>query len=685
MKTGSGLKRISVGMFFVIALPLLAGWQRINLTDCMGPKPDTAAQGQKEHQIISSFPQVSVKLSPYQILEKTTSAFFKARSVHMEIETWLENPLFHIKSDFKSEITNHDDYRTTGRVSVSLLLSNGISTSQWVQTYMIRGIPFTWDLNKREWKCEQLKISAKDAQQAVEYGVLNSLASINAAAADALTLELVGVEKRNGKDCFVLQYRLGAQMFTYWNVVGEIKVKTWVDANTFLPRLLRAEGKLGDMYILQTVTYSDFGVPVVSAIPAVVEEKVTQEKEKLKGMLPGLTQAVMQIRGWVKPETIQVEYKDRVSFGELLRTASDNDFPEEIRDNEGFVMKWLGLVHQDADYLESMLNAEISSIAGLYDPKTKTIFIGDWLPPHFAEVVAVHELAHAFQDKNYDIEKFSDRLHTRDNFDLAFARQSLIEGDATAVMLEYILNKDDKKLQNLEDVFTLLEDKFLKQSQYAKQNIRYNVYGYGARFIQAYLRQFNWSDINAVYTTPPVSMEEIMHPHKYVGREIASEKDVPVVEESVKVPLQWKKIYETTLGEFTLLISLNTLLDKETSDKSVSGWQGDRVMVYENSQGNRLIRFVSFWDTIDDALEFAQGQKQWLQKKYPGISVEENKRGVFKEGRGDFFSNLATKELFAYGVQKNQVTVMWGKGLDKTEFESIIGGKDLNSEQGLKK
>ncbi len=685
MKTGSGFKGAVIVIFLSLVLPLLAGWQRVNLSDCMGLKPDTSAESKKEHQVASGFPQINVQRTPYQILEKTTAAFFKTRSVHMEIETWLETPLFHIKSDFKSDITNIDDYRTTGRVSVSSIVQNSISTSQWVQTYKIRGIPFTWDLNKREWKCEQLKISAKDAQQAVEYGILNSLASVNGGAADASTVKLVDREKRNGQDCFVLQYKLGAEMLTYWNVVGEIFVKTWIDANTYLPHLLRAEGKLGDMYILQIVKYSDFGVPVAMEVPAFVEDKVIQEKEKLKGMLPRLTQSVMQIRGWGKPEAITVEYKDRVSFGEFLRKELERDFSQEIRVNEGFVMKWLGVVNQEADYLESMLNSEISSIAGLYDPKTKTILIGDWLPPYFAEIVLVHELAHAFQDKNYGIEQFSDRQHTRDNFDLAFARQSLIEGDATAVMLEYILNKDDKKLQDLEDVFVLLEDKFLKQSQYAKQNILYNIYGYGARFIQSYLRQFNWNEISTIYKTPPVSMEEVMHPHKYVGREIAGENSLPVLKDSITVPEPWKKIHETTLGEFTLLLSLSSLLDKQLVDRSVSGWQDDRLMVYENDRGDRLIRFVSSWDTIEDALEFADGQKQWFRKKYPGFTLEENKKGFFKGGQCDLFYNPATKDFTVYGVLKNQVTIMWAQGIDKTEFESIIGISGLDSEQGLKK
>ncbi|MFA5118652.1 MAG: DUF6782 family putative metallopeptidase [Candidatus Omnitrophota bacterium] len=685
MKTGSGLQGTSRVIFLAMVLPLLTGWQRVNLSDCMVAKPDTCVENKKEHQAPCGFPQVTVQRTPYQVLEKTTSAFFKERSVRMEMETWLETPLFHIKSDFKSDITNIDDYRTTGRVSVSSILSKSISTSQWVQTYKIRGIPFTWDLNKREWKCEQLKISAKDAQQAVEYGILNSLASINAGAADASTVKLAGMEKRNGKDCFVLQYKLGAEMLTYWNVVGEIFVKTWIDADTYLPHLLRAEGKLGDMYILQTVKYYDFGVPGATQVPAFVEDKVIQEKEKLKGMLPRLTQSVMQIRGWGKPEAINVEYKDRVSFGEFLREQLERDLPPEVRENESFVMKWLGVVNEDADYLESTFNSEISSIAGLYDPQTKTILIGDWLPPHFAEIVVVHELAHAFQDKNYNIEKFSDRLHTRDNFDLAFARQSLIEGDASAVMLEYILNKDDKKLQHLEDVFVLLEDKFLKQSQYAKRNILYNIYGYGARFIQSYLRQFNWSDIGNIYKAPPVSMEEIMHPHKYAGREITAEKTPSVLDEGVKPSEPWKKIYETTLGEFTLLLSFSSLLDKQAVDQSVSGWLDDRLMVYENNRGNRLIRFVSSWDTIEDALEFAEGHKQWLQKRYPGIALEENKKGIFKAGRCDLFFNPGTKDFTVYGVFKNQVTIIWAHGLDKPEFESSIGSNDLNSEQGLKK
>lgn len=620
-----------------------------------------AQQARKNTQdALAAFPG----LTPYNILEKTTASFYKLKSVHIEMEAWLENPIYHIKSSFNSDLKNLDDYKTNGRVAVSLSTPGGISTSQWVQAYQIRGVPFTWDLEKREWLPEELKISSQNATKVLEYSMLRSLFTVNEGAVDPNSINFLGIEKRKGKDCFILQYNLDPKIFEHQGAVGDVSVKIWIDTAAFLPQLLRSEGKIGDMYILQIVDYSNFDSSLELSPPTFILEKVKREKDDLKAKVDSLTDAASKIRGWeAMAKRTDIEFIDRVSFGEFLRQEIDKDYTPERLEAEGVILKWLGLLPKDADYKESLINLEVSSVAALYDPKQKVILVGDWVQPVLAELVLMHEIAHAFQDKYLDLEKFQQRQDVKDNLDFAFAHQSLLEGEATAVMFEYLLKKDKKSFKDLGDIFSLIEERLFKDSQYVRENILYNVYGYGANFIQSYLKRNDWIGLNNLYKLPPTSMKEVIHPYRYVGKE-KIETGAEKQDWEIKSPGGWNKVYGTNLGEFLILLSLRQFLDKELAEKTAAGWKKDQLAIYEHKKGQRLVVFFSEWDTPSDAGEFFRNYKAWVKKRYPGTSLKEGKEFVFLKTKD--------KEMFSCRFRDDAVRIAWVTGVDLKEFESLV-------------
>src|SRR5205809_433150 len=94
---------------------------------------------------------------------------------------------------------------------------------------------------------------------------------------------------------------------------------------------------------------------------------------------------------------------------------------------------------QETD-LQSQLNTT-EQVAGFYDPHTKTMNMADWIPPEMQSMVLSHELTHALQDQNYDLDKF---LHAaRDNDDATSARQAIVEGHAMAAMMQHALGQVD--------------------------------------------------------------------------------------------------------------------------------------------------------------------------------------------------------------------------------------------------
>jgi hypothetical protein len=660
MMKKKGILRCRPGVMhlLIFCLPFLCGWQKVELRDYLDSR-----RKQAEVKATESRNAGVEQLSPYLILERASSAIYSLRGVRVDMELWLENILFHLKSNLINHIKNVDDYKTEGRMSFSFLLPSSDSFSQWVQTYEIRGIPFTWNLEKREWSKEELKISGKDAQAILTYSILTSMFTINENTVEPSSVSLSGIEKRRGKDCYVINYKLAPEIFKRWNMVGNVSMKLWIDRESFLPYTLRSEGKIGESYLLQVVNYSDFNAPAEFSMPDFIKDEVAKEKEGLKNKVMSLTKEVADIRGWEAPEKIDFEFVDRVSLRDFLKLDIENRFDEQRLSLEGVVLKWLGLLPADADYKESMINSGVSSIAALYDQSGKKILMGDWIMPAIAEPIIVHEITHALQDRNFQTGQLFDSSNINNDLDASNALHALTEGEATAVMLEYVLSKEGESFRELGDIFSLIEKNIFKDAGYLKGNIQYNIYGYGANFIQGFLKNNNWKDIDRIYKTPPSAMSFILHPQTYSLDAKDPENPGSLQEEIKQLPLEWKKIYEDRIGEFYILLSLRAFLEKEKSEKAAEGWKKDRVAIYENKSGKKLLLLSTSWNNEEDAKEFLEAFKSWLLKKYAKASMEEDNKMIIARTEG--------KDIFSLAADKDRVTVAWSDGLSSVEFRFL--------------
>jgi len=96
--------------------------------------------------------------------------------------------------------------------------------------------------------------------------------------------------------------------------------------------------------------------------------------------------------------------RDEVERFMLDRMKED---PDAQRLERGEVsLKKLGLIPKDMDlrsYLVALLKEQV---AGFYDAKTKVMYLLDWVTPEGQKPVLAHELTHALQDQNYDLEKW---------------------------------------------------------------------------------------------------------------------------------------------------------------------------------------------------------------------------------------------------------------------------------------
>ncbi len=618
------------------------------------------------------------KISPYRILQKIVSAFYNSESVEVTIESWFQSPAKHTKFKFKNLIKNMDDSKVEGRVSSSSLIPNDkFSTSSWVQSYTIRGIPFTWESQNGEWKKETQDIEEKKTRKMLQESFLKSLFYLNEESIDFSTMEFLGEEDKRGTDCFVIKYKIKEETFGGWELVSDITVKIWADKKTFLPLASRLEGKLGYMSLLQMVDYHNYNAQLEFDPPAVISEEVKKEKDALVNKINDLFTEVARIRGWkdCDLESVKVEFVKRRDIGDMIIEGIKSEYsPGEIKRDEK-ILKWLRLIPGEADYSAMLANSQLRLVSGIYEPERKAIFLGDWLEPPLAEVICVHEIVHAFQDERIGLERFL--KYAGDDLDLKFALKSLIEGEAFAVSFEYLLRKDNESFREWEDVFSLVKKRF-GGDFYSGNKIFYNIYGYGGRFIQACLKRYEWDQLDMFYEDFPISMEEIMHPKKYFLRKQISKKETANNGKKnilmFSSPTGWKNIYSTSIGEYLLFLSLDVLLERDISQKASSGWGSDSLIIYENIDSENVFFLLTAWDTKDDAREFFGAYRTWLEKDGFESVSEESENLSFFSGEG--------KEKIVVNLVRNSVAVIRTDNLNEESFNLFV--KEILSQLGEK-
>src|SRR5580698_7599163 len=117
--------------------------------------------------------------------------------------------------------------------------------------------------------------------------------------------------------------------------------------------------------------------------------------------------------------------------------------PDEIRAEE-VTLKKFGFAPPDFDLKKTTIDLLTEQAAAFYDFKRKKLFISDWAAANMRDVALVHELAHALADQNFPIQKFTNK--GPDNSESSMAREAVVEGQASWLMLEVGARRNGRTL-----------------------------------------------------------------------------------------------------------------------------------------------------------------------------------------------------------------------------------------------
>lgn len=388
---------------------------------------------------------------------------------------------------------------------------------------------------------------------------------------------------------------------------------------------------------LLIITLAPFPCPAVFPRQAQgTQAAPTQKPEAALETADSVLQQMSRLTGLPVKEPLKKQLISRNEIDRYLRDNINAEYtPEEIHGEEAS-LKAFGIVGANFDLTKFLISFYTEQAAGFYDPRHKTMFMANWVEPDAQKLVLSHELTHALQDQSFDLWKF---MHaTRDDDDASSAREALVEGYATAAMMQVMLGSIPiEKVPSLDASMELMVNQQMAEYPVfskAPYFLRFQAlfpYVQGMHFVREGLVLGGWKRLNQCFTDPPTSTRQIFQPESYfqppadpkAGTEAARRPlELPPPPALAQAP-GLKRVEDNIMGELGYDALLGQLLTPEEADKVTLPWAADRYIVYEGpAPGQFTMVARTRWSTAEAAGAFCQDYRSILQKRWPGAAAE---------------------------------------------------------------
>src|SRR5205085_5706079 len=319
----------------------------------------------------------------------------------------------------------------------------------------------------------------------------------------------------------------------------------------------------------------------------------------------------------------------------LVRNLSESVTPEEVSASET-TLKKLGMVPQGFQLRPFLIKLLAEQVAGYYDPKTQEFYLADWIDLDGQRPVMAHELTHALQDQHFNLRRF-DKWPKHDS-DAELSAHSLIEGDASLVMMQYVMRSPARQLSFMKSMVTGSAGS-TEEIERAPRVLRETLlfpYFQGMNWVSQLYKRGGWDEVSAAFTRLPKSTEQVLHADKYFAGE--EPQKVAVRDISSALGKGWHMADNDVEGEWGYYLLLDEYLNStDVSKRASEGWGGDRYALFVGPNASDVVvAQKSVWDTDADAREFFDAYVRRTTKRYgvEAAEVSESGRQVWKTKEG---------------------------------------------------
>lgn len=325
-------------------------------------------------------------------------------------------------------------------------------------------------------------------------------------------------------------------------------------------------------------------------------------------------QKVRQL-SFVKPVTLIVETHEQLQArveAEMMLNYTD----EQLR-YYAAAGTYLGRYPSGVDLKTKAIHFAHDHVMGKYEPATgEMVLITRRSPSRILEgrmgrMFLAHECVHALQDQHFNLDRDLAKLQ---NNDQAKAFRLVGEGDATIAEYAYDAGKMDLGVLDYvtshvqepgkgpdHDVHGLVEGRYI------------TAYADGIHFVAEAYRRGGLNAVNALYSKPPLSMHQILHPADYFDH---PRPPVPIMVGGYETKLPaWITLQRDTYGEGSLKDILERNLGAKAPEVALAEqWAGDQVVILRSSDGKLAVIWMVVFVSPDSATRFATAYTRVLDK-----------------------------------------------------------------------
>jgi len=290
-------------------------------------------------------------------------------------------------------------------------------------------------------------------------------------------------------------------------------------------------------------------------------------------------------------------------------------------DDYMLVLRSLQLVDGKNEQLMSqLLDLYQSQVLAFYDPLDHVYYsirempkamTGMGIDPEsMRDMVVIHELTHALQDQHFAAGAREATLMKDGDGELAF--HALLEGEATLVMMAYMLDKLGQPLDGLVKNPAVLEamggvaDKTVDASvpRYFVESLKFP-YMEGLRLVIEGYRRGGWKMLDKMDANPPRSTREVLHPADYFARLDAGEKGKAF--DNAAIVTAPRTLTVEHLGEFHWRYLVGA--------GATAGWVDDRVQIARSDAGEPTVLAETRWNNAESARRFRDAYVAFLHDR----------------------------------------------------------------------
>jgi len=323
-----------------------------------------------------------------------------------------------------------------------------------------------------------------------------------------------------------------------------------------------------------------------------------------------LKKRVVQIGKLQFKKDIPVIYISKSRLQKYISDLFEKEYPEELSEKESFFITVMGFVDRPINLKKVRKKILMNNVSGLYNEKTKELLaLKEYRNINMINShIIIHELRHSLQDQYYTLSVLLGKLSDFDDRKLAIL--AALEGDATFVMVQHSDFSTD--LLTSEDSNALLSFSPLANSTvlFNSPNIvKYQLlmpYIRGLKFTSFIADKKKWKGVNRILESPPRSSEQILHPEKYL------KKEIPVEVKIGYKPEGYVLYHSGVIGEYYINILLKW--DGDYRDFA-DGWGGDFFKIYTKGSSYFLV-WESAWDKEKFGSRFYFDFKRFVEKRF---------------------------------------------------------------------